>query len=99
VKLFNNIKMAIQVISAKIKIPQYLYTESGKSYTGSYIIKSNPLQILAVDENKNPLQLFFRNTLLQSNLDIKLTNLEDRNKNLKNIKETIEKILTFTNSK
>jgi len=94
--------MTVEVITAVIKIPNYLFTVNGESYTGDYKIVNAPSGITLVGNINDlvPKSLYFRNYLLQSTIyNIPLSETELLSKNFQNSKEKLEKIITFTNSK
>lgn len=94
--------MTVEVITAVIKIPNYLFTVNGESYTGDYKIvnASSGITLVGNINDLVPKSLYFRNQLFQStNYSIPLSETELLSKNFQNSKEKLEKIITFTNSK
>lgn len=92
-------------ITAIIRVPNYLFTSDGESYTGRYQVRLDPFDIDRlvmigfVGEEEFPTSLYFRNTVLAVNPMLKQSNSEVLSKNFQNSKEKLEKIITFTNSK
>ena len=91
--------MATYIITATIKIPNFFFKRDGVGYTGKYRVQSSPFKILTMEEGTPPEELFFRNSLITNDKNIKSTELEVISKNFQNNKEKLEKILTFTNYK
>lgn len=90
-----------EILTAKIRVPNFFFTVDGVSYTGDYRIVrgQGTVHVLTVpSEDLNPKSLYFRNTLL-ANYEIKLSESEVLSKKFQNSKEKIEKIIKFTHSK